>query len=105
MVFRAFFSGQASAARAAVEGALRLDAVADHATLAMCARRRERVDRALERIERVPRSVDQDLEALVVVVPAGVADHTRYARKLRARDPVSASASAPAEACSSPRER
>jgi hypothetical protein len=58
---------------AAVRLAVRLDTVADHATLAMRTGRREHVNRAFEAVEYVRALADGDLERLVIVVPADLA--------------------------------
>jgi hypothetical protein len=67
------------AVRAAVELAIRLDAVPDHAAPAVLALRREFVDRTLEAVERPASARTADFEALVVVVTADVA--FRHRRK------------------------
>src|ERR687888_1961012 len=61
------------AAGAAVDAVPRFDAVADHLAPAVRANGRERVDRALEAVEDVRRSVLVHLECLVVVVSANLA--------------------------------
>jgi pimeloyl-ACP methyl ester carboxylesterase len=66
-------AGLGRAVHAAVERALRLDAVAEDAAVAMRAMRREHVDRALERVERVRAPAHRDGERLVVLVAAMVA--------------------------------
>src|SRR5690606_9015198 len=57
---------------AAVEAAVALDAVTDDSALAMRARRRERLDGALEAIEGVRRVTGVHFERFVVSVAAGV---------------------------------
>src|SRR6185436_6537829 len=59
--------------RAAEVLAARLDAVPDDRALAVDAARRQRLDRALERIERVGGPTDRDLECFVVGVSAALA--------------------------------
>jgi hypothetical protein len=58
---------------AAVERAALLEPVADDPDAAVLAGRRERVDRALEAVERVRFAVHRDLKCLVVLVTAGLA--------------------------------
>src|SRR5687768_17259952 len=58
---------------AAVEVAVRLEAVPEDTDAAVRARRRERVRRALEAVEHVPLPRHRHLERLVVVVPADFA--------------------------------
>src|SRR5438874_2484951 len=60
----------ARAVGAAVDRSVRLDAVPDDPAVAVIAGRREGVDRALEGVERVRLAVADDLERLVVLVPA-----------------------------------
>src|SRR6185295_1775204 len=55
---------------AAVDRARRLDAVADDAAAAVLATRRQGVDRALEAVEDVGRTLHHHLEGLIVVVSA-----------------------------------
>src|SRR5438270_10329908 len=61
------------AVRATVEGAVRLDAVADDLAAAVRADGGELVDRALEAVERVSDAGRHDLERHLVVVPADLA--------------------------------
>src|SRR5215211_1026189 len=66
------------AVRAAEHAPVALHAVADDPAATVAADGREGMDRALEAVERVSRSVDRDLKRLVVVVPANVANgHVR----------------------------
>src|SRR5688572_24462592 len=58
---------------AAVEVAARLHAVPDDAHTAGIAARRQRLDRALEAVERMGLAIHPDLERLVVVVTAQLA--------------------------------
>ena len=60
------------AVRAAEVLAARLDAVPDDRTLAVEAARRERLDRALEGVERVGGPTDRDLERFVIGVAAAL---------------------------------
>jgi hypothetical protein len=53
--------------------AARFHAMADDRHLAVVTARRERLDRALERIEDVSRSSDPELEGLVVGISAALA--------------------------------
>ncbi len=57
---------------AAVHPAVRLDAMADDAASAMEALRSELVDRAFEAIEGVAAFPEQNLKALVVIIPTDV---------------------------------
>src|SRR5581483_9519835 len=61
------------AVRTAEERAIRLHAMTDDPTSAVVAGGRERVDRALEAVEHVPLALGDDLNRLVVVVPAHLA--------------------------------
>jgi hypothetical protein len=58
---------------AAVEGSFRLDPVPHNPTAAMGARGRKRMDRAFEAVKGMRLSGVNDLERLVVVVPADLA--------------------------------
>ena len=58
---------------AAVDLAIRLDAVSDDATIAVIAFGRERVNRALETVERVVFTIGDDLEGFVVIIAANFA--------------------------------
>src|SRR5919198_5000041 len=62
------------AVSAAEDPTVRLDAVADHAAATVGAERRERLNRTLEAVERVPLASAHDFERLVVVVTANLAD-------------------------------
>jgi hypothetical protein len=59
--------------RAAVERAVRFDAVTDDLAPTVVAHRRELVNRALEAVERVGRSVANDVERKVIFVTADFA--------------------------------
>src|SRR3982751_2779853 len=72
-VFEPFDSRFLGAARAAVEGPVALDAVADDLAAAMGALRRQRVDGALERVEGVWFPSHRHGERLVIVVAAYLA--------------------------------
>jgi hypothetical protein len=67
------FAAVLGAVGAAVDCAVGLDAMADHAAIAVLAARREGVDRALETVERVVVTVENDLEGLFVFVSANFA--------------------------------
>jgi hypothetical protein len=58
---------------AAIEGALRFDAMADDPALTVRTRRRERMNCAFEAIENVGLPGVNDFEGLVVIVPADLA--------------------------------
>src|SRR5690606_11393213 len=58
------------AVRAAEHRPARLDAVPDDSIAAVAARRRQSIDRTLERIERMSAAVHRDRERFVVVVAA-----------------------------------
>jgi hypothetical protein len=58
----------------AEDPAVRLDSVSDHTAATVSADRRERVNRTLEAVERVRVACAHDLERLVVVVTAYLAD-------------------------------
>src|SRR5262249_6383250 len=66
-------AGLTRAVSAAEILAARLHTVPDDRHLALMASWCERVDRALERVERVRRTADRDIERLVVVVEADFA--------------------------------
>src|SRR5215510_6169471 len=73
---------------AAVERALRLDAVADDFTTTVLAYRRQFVDRTLEAVERVRAAGGDDLEGHFVVVTAHFAvGHCIAPRKREPRSP------------------
>jgi len=59
---------------AAEEGSCLLEAVTNNANAAMCACRRQSMDRALEAVEDMGCTVLNHLKRLVVVVPTGFAD-------------------------------
>ncbi len=78
---RSFLAG---AVRAAVERAVRLDAVPDDLAAASVADGRELVDRALEAIERVPRARRNDFKGQIVIISAYFTlCHSRYASSLQ----------------------
>src|SRR5574338_899686 len=61
------------AVRAAEEPPVRLHAVADDAAPAVCARRRQHLNRTLERVERMYAVAHRDRERLVVIVATQLA--------------------------------
>lgn len=61
-------AGMLRAVSATKDHAVCFHAMADHATTTVVALRRERMNRALEAIERVRSSVGDDFESLVVIV-------------------------------------
>src|SRR5918999_4755776 len=63
-------AGRLGAVRAAVHGAVRLDAVPDDLAAAVVAGRRDGVDGALEAVEHVRLAAASDLHRLVVLVAA-----------------------------------
>src|SRR5215510_16255357 len=78
------------AVRAAVERALRLDAVADDFTTTVLAYRRQFVDSTLEAVERVRAAGGDDLEGHFVVVTAHLAvGHCIAPQKKGAKVPAS----------------
>src|SRR5688572_33274693 len=84
-VAQAVDAGGFGAMRAAVDHAVPFHAVADHRAAAVRTPRREKVDRALEAVERVGPPGEHDVEGLVVGVPAGCADSHRGQRARRRR--------------------
>jgi hypothetical protein len=63
-------TGFAGAMRAAVKVVSDLNAVTDDATITMLTNRREHVDRAFERVERVRLSVEDDVKSAFVGISA-----------------------------------
>jgi hypothetical protein len=64
------FTGPARAMRTAVKVGPHLNAVTDDATIAVLANRREHVDRAFERIERVRLPAEDDVKGMFVAISA-----------------------------------
>lgn len=73
VVHQLVFPALASAVGAAIQGAARFRAVTDDLAAAVRARRRQSVNRALERVENVTFSAHHDLERPRVIVAAGFA--------------------------------
>ena len=66
------YTGFTGAVGAAVHRAPRFDPMSDDPAMAMCAFRRQRMNRAFETVESVRPSRPDDLKGLVVIVPAYV---------------------------------
>src|SRR3954466_3740919 len=74
-------AGRACAINTTEDLSLRFDAVANYAAIAVWTNGCQRVDCALETIERVTLSAHDDFKGLVVIVPADFAfRHTQFVR-------------------------
>lgn len=70
VIDRPVFTGLTGAMRAAVKVVPDLNAVTDDATIAVLTNRREHMNRAFERIERVRLAVEDDVEGALVGISA-----------------------------------
>src|SRR5918999_6190497 len=91
-------TGRLGTVRAAVHGAVRLDAVPDDLAAAVVAGRRDRMDGALEAVEHVGLAAASDLHRLVVLVAAHLAlRHPVLLRSLRFSIPGTRGVSLPSQ--------